>query len=1184
MKNYSKAYIKKIGIGSIVIIVIILSLLYFFNTSQRSTSHKKILELDLSLQSSLKILNFLLTEDNLYGRLYAREKLFLASYEDLKKILLFTQKKSSLAGVSAEIKNIIDVRENAQQFLLEEDILLNYAPLSYNERKSDEVLNIKHLRKDREYLYPKELILNYSPSNLVKVGKDYLFNPKKVVVNSRENISRTHSASNPRRYSIQKSNQPFFEGWRFFVPEDFLSIWFFWDLRQWVKRYEESSLFPIVNGDVVYLRNENRLFCLSKYDGYELWSLDFDNNQGEQYYQTYRHPHQNSFGYEMLVEKARIYTEIRGSFIAINVEDIKSPRILWESSLGQYTVCISPVHVENLIIVGLINAKGELWVVGFNDETGIKKWERYIGLSSFLSPASTLTFVCGRKIYIGSNHGVIICLDALDGSVYWLRKYVPKKYSLFDYWFKEFYNGIFTDQGQLAYDRQFMTINKGFLFLKPRESDFIYFIEAETGELQDSLLVDRQRDTVLSIDDESGIFIGKMNGRWLKDYLLIVKSQTGDLLENFLLADGELKGVFRRNEKFISFKKGDHIYGLDICNRILYDYGDNFPKQGWLVFSDGNVFMIADKQELIFFRNSSKQEKMISSVRRESMALERLQNAIKNARERPEILKELTNYFQDPFFKVQEIVPFVVKNSKQLVSLDWQNFFEKINSIHSNHVITYNNVQMKFGCFLYEKGLIRFALPQKNIPKKDEVGKENVEKLSIVCEQIDMVVPEIISGPKSLNFTLLLSYDQLICINEDGNIRWVSKIFYHPVEDYQTKKKNYKNVGRIYTGNITAYIIDNILITNDQVNVVARNINSGVYQWSMTNSGNDFMEQKKLPVNDMSQLYRKYKVNREFIDKCNIHSYWQGERFFLIHKNVLYQLNPIDGFVKSKIDLPIDNAMSITSDGVMTYAIPAGAGKILSIDTRSYSRQVSKLDFINNPDAYYQIRSAKNYIVIWSDEVLYILKKNDFSLVQRIDLSGFSKPICVVEDNQLILIDVFKMAQCYVFTKSGIFLVWENCFGKDGFDSSVMEKYDYKNQFFYMVNNYLLLSTMKDGFLKMVALQIEDGKLIHEWAFSDLRGSFYSLSNLRQKGNKIYFIASTAVPGDPAGDLHPTKTMTLIFSKLIEIDLATGGSSYLRTLPPVGGLMDSNLKNSILTETQHLYITLSKGFFSMERK
>ena len=169
MKNYSREYIKRIVIGSIAII---LFFLYFLSTSQRSVSHKQILQLDLSRLSSLKTLNDLLIDDNLYKRFYAQERLSLASYDDLRKILLFTLKKPLLAGVSAEIKNIINLREKTQQFLLEEDVLLNRAPLSYNERKSNERLNIKHLKKEREYLYPKELILNYVHSNLVNEGED----------------------------------------------------------------------------------------------------------------------------------------------------------------------------------------------------------------------------------------------------------------------------------------------------------------------------------------------------------------------------------------------------------------------------------------------------------------------------------------------------------------------------------------------------------------------------------------------------------------------------------------------------------------------------------------------------------------------------------------------------------------------------------------------------------------------------------------------------------------------------------------------------------------------------------------------------------------------------------------------------------------------------------------------------
>lgn len=553
-----------------------------------------------------------------------------------------------------------------------------------------------------------------------------------------------------------------------------------------------------------------------------------------------------------------------------------------------------------------------------------------------------------------------------------------------------------------------------------------------------------------------------------------------------------------RNEEdgSFTFKKGVHIYKIDLRNKTIKDLGGNFPETSWLVsFNEGDLVLAKDRTISFFSNKNVDKEK---------------------------------------------------SDSETMISA--------INAVEANN----------------EKD--RDVLKPKNIP----------EKLNIFAEKLYMVVPEVIEGEANQDFALFLNYDQLICMDEDGWIRWISKVFFHPVANGNIEAKHNKNI-RMYADRIKAYVIGNILIVNDMVNVIARDITNGKYLWSMTNSEEDLVTAKELPVKDKTKLFTKYGVDQKFLLSTNIFSLWQGKKLYLTHKNNLYQINPEDGLVVKKMSLPVNGVMSLKSEGDVIYAIPPKPEKIVTINTANDNIRTFTAKFIKDKDSYYDVSITKNRLLVHSDETVYILKKDDLSMEDKLEIASFSKPILVPQDEGFLLIDTFKSIQRHAFRENERFLSWEYELG-NGFDDYVSNFFDNRSRFYFLHNGYVLIPSMKEGFLKIIGLDMDNGNILNEWSIPELSGYFYFLSDFIKEDNKVFFIASTIVPGDPEGPLDPAKTMSLIFPKLVEIDMHSGRHRCVEEFQPVGGLTDGFIRPSGLCDTRNTRVKLSNGFLEIEKR
>ncbi len=504
----------------------------------------KIASLDFS-EASFITLNKSLSQGNLLDYFKVREKLILLSYDDLAAVKERVKENGSLPELSNLLDVILDKMERKESYLLEEDMFINNTPVLQDfpfYEGSVQDYNITALRPYAEHLYFNNLRLKYVKNDLVKKAELLWANRGKI-----ERDNHSERGSTGTKFQIQPFDgisERAVQTWSYILSDDNLSDYLI-SSRQWVKEYEESSLYPVVSGSALIMRNASTIFCIDPLSGKEIWFFKDPRDSGRSLYHTFRRPHINMHGYQLLLADNTIFTELGEKLVALTLKEFYSPRLLWERDLGEYAVCTKPVRNDNRLIVGLINARGELWVSAFNCKDGELQWSTYIGTCSFLSPPCQLSLIKDGQLFLGTNHGVLVSLRLNDGKLIWLREYKPTSYSLFDYWELHF-----SEKNLITYDTQFLEAEGQKIYYKPRESEYLYILDSEEGRLQEAILVDTDSYRILKIEGGRGIFLAGTDKTDKNAEVKIIDLSSGEQIYTKSIKGGALKGVFspRRDE------------------------------------------------------------------------------------------------------------------------------------------------------------------------------------------------------------------------------------------------------------------------------------------------------------------------------------------------------------------------------------------------------------------------------------------------------------------------------------------------------------------------------------------------------------------------------------------------------------------------------------------------------------
>jgi outer membrane protein assembly factor BamB len=503
-----------------------------------------------------------------------------------KKELIDLIRANDADMLEAVVEKIELIEQSKYCYLLNQEIDTDYIPVFEQKPfyKITNSMNIEKLNPAQERLY----FSNINP---------FQYRGKK------ENIFKTED--HPKKQKQGKLNLSEFKDidlqWQALIPEDMKSN-FFYNSRQCFKRYEEPGVVSRVWNDTVIFRNEYQVFGYDLNSGKRKWTISASSNKQMNRYQTFRHPHHNSFGYEFLLSGGCIYAELNGVLVAAKItQSNKQPDVLWEKPLGEYRLATKPFLLSGNICCGIVNSKGEFWFAFFDASTGEIKKTQYVGLSSFFSQASYLDRSNNDKVFLISNHGFMCAIGENKSSVLWLNKFKPKSFSLKDYWLKEQYKSVMIDSSNINFDTQFITdAGENAFFFKPRESDTVYKVNTLTGKIRERIFNDFSETYLLYAIKDKVVFIDRQNNAEKTIYLVDIKSM--QVLYKKKLNNGKLLGcVYSDNNMLL--KIGTQIWGITIENKKIKISQICSPGKGWLVGADKRSIFVVDNKQFKCYRS-----------------------------------------------------------------------------------------------------------------------------------------------------------------------------------------------------------------------------------------------------------------------------------------------------------------------------------------------------------------------------------------------------------------------------------------------------------------------------------------------------------------------------------------------------------------------------------------------------
>lgn len=1179
------------------IILFSCSILAFSYKNSEATleDRKQIISFDLSKDENLIALNNYLCWEDILNYFTIRQKLLSMPYEELIILRERTMKLDSAKELNSLIDKILSKMEEENIFLLKEDIFIDNVPVLTDSpfyKGSVQSFKITDLKAHAEYVYFYNLKLKYKKNTLLKKTETLWINPKEKTGQEEKNRATPRINSSSYNLLVNEANQM----WSYNLKDDNLTDFFFDDLRQWIKRYEESAISPIIYKDTIIMRNEHRLFCTELLSSKEIWSFGDMNKSGREFYQTFRHPHHNPYGYELLLANDVIFTELSGRLVAVTLKDILNPQLLWARDLGEYSVCTKPIQNKEILIVGLINARGEFWICGFDCKLGSLVWNTYIGMSSFLSPVCVTSAIWGDRAFIGTNHGVLVCLNATDGEIIWLKKYIPKNYSLFEYWQRGYYKGAFLDVGSIKYDTQFIEIGDDrSLYYKPRESDYLYILDSEDGQIKEEILIDSDKYYILRAYDGRGIFLKKTTGILENSELKIVELASGKLTYNLVIEGGPLQGINYINRDEILFKVDDNVHFLKVDHNEVIHTEVYVPVSGWLLNAEDR-FLFIGKDRLLFCLDSFNRK--YAYPKNNSYLIEFLEQRekIKNAlaevfqldaesEQATKMRRQLLSNISIFRFSFDQISPIIVDNLERLRHPAWNEFVSEIQKLYGDEVITYQDIEMKFNNFLYAAALIKsYSIKSERHLIREKNHRGIQKSFQVKGEKLFLLPVEVIKGPKFLDFFLLLNNDQLLCVHEAGDIIWSRKVFYYPAVYRNVAFNTDRTRGRIYADDIEAYLYDNILIINDRVNIIAVDVNNGTYIWSMTNKGRAFTKEKQFPPINQDEILRRFGIQLSFVRNIMFNAEFIDDRIITTHGNKIYSIDPKIGFCKQYRKLDIERIRDITASDGYIYLWTFLPDTLKILDKELTTLGESSLDFVMEK-GYPKLFLINNYIMLHvkapSVSVLYVLDKKNATVKNKINLAGNFISVDnlgrhyleVFKDNLLFIVPFQKLLNYHFDNDS---FIANQIFNVQPIDQDVMWiGVGKKSEYYFIVGEQLLLPLKKEGEYFIASIDLRTGERLWERRLDKVNGFFYNLSNCKNINGTINFIISTTSSAG-CGEIYKDginlcrKLLNIhIQSKLFSLNLRNGRIKRIEELP---SMQDGYFRKTALAETKNYLI------------
>jgi len=1120
----------------------------------------KIAALDLLKQEDLVTLNTSLAANGTLGYCKINEKLLPLTYEELQDLVERTDKTPSLKALHALFERALPRPEDI--FLLREDIFINNKPLGDGSPFYRNTLlgaPVTDLKAHAEQVYVNNLKLKSSPHDLVMEKKDLWYGSRVLKPGTDAYLGRKENPQKKFSWTEGQKEESAPKSWSWQLKDDYRhdSLNAQAIVRQFLKHYEESPIQSVIYKNAIITRNAYRLFCLSQTTGKELWSFNPDNS-GQEFYHTFRHPHQNSYGYDFLLSEGVVFSELGGRLTAVDITNVLQPSLKWIKGLGEYVLCTKPAMINGKLICGLINARGELWFCGFDAQTGALDWSKYIGSSSFLAPACTLRAVTNGEVIIATNHGVLVCLASDRGEILWLKKYTPRHYSPLDYWWKGYYKDKFWDTGNLPYDTQFLKrADSSLLYYKPRESSYFYTINSKNGETVQKLYVDPSFLYVLGAYDGKVVFLQKKDSR-----LIVADMRTGTELSNVPIEGGKLNGILYPKESQIIFKVDKTLYSLDLADTHRSLKKISLGEPGWFLGASEQGVLTGENRILKYLRlNSEIDPKTVPVQDQVAVHLddrERVKKEFQKMKKVPESNKQASQLLMDiqrAGFSTNDVFSIVWNNLGCLLEPAWKGFVDGLNSFYGSRVITHQDIQMTLSSFLKGAGLIPQISYQKPAILKAFMNLFIPQKgYQIEIPETSLRPVNIIRGASPADFFILLNNGQMVCVGEKGDIWWERKIFFGPVWSGGNEEDKDRH---LYSDDIEIYLYDNVLIVNDRVNVIAMDVHTGAYLWSMTNKRETLNDESQLPPlkKDWSYEARLYftkhiMMRTEFLDDVLIVSH--GDR--------LYALDPKTGYRKASHPSGLSCVMDMRVVDNRLYVaslIPEMHIKIFDKNLKE-SGDFSSPSEGENKKFWPRLVILPRYMLLHTRSNIHIFDKKNGQLMHTMGIEDFERYYIEPYNDGFIVIAPF-LKTCSYRIRNGIpKKEWE--FPLEPQEQRLMWDFpSFRSAYYYVMTKERILNFIRsrDDYY-VLALDLSTGKVLWQTKLDGIQGRFLNLSNGIQFHGVLQFIMTCVHTGENyTNDLDLTSRLSTnggvlavdVDSALFRLDTQKGKLLQSQRLP-----------------------------------
>ncbi|MCB4792833.1 MAG: PQQ-like beta-propeller repeat protein [Elusimicrobia bacterium] len=1117
-------------------------LLLLILCSQLALSGQNTVEADIPDKDNLLKAEEYLNSNTSLAYLKTRQNYFDLQNKDLLKLSGVIKNDKTLAELSQLIEGIIKEKENESIFNFVEEIFVNNLPASWNlpfyeGQKHD----ISLLSAQGFGLFFNNLKLNYKSQKLLQVDASLWVNEK--IANTGAVLKKQQEFKNIPKIISRENIRPVIQTWSYAVKTTKTDFLYNSNAeRQYIKKYAEGPVSPKFFKGAVIFRDEDRAFCLDALTGEEIWSIAAGIKK-EEFYQTLRHPHHNTSSYDILIEDDILFAVLGGKLVATNLKDILKPKKLWEINLGEYTSATAPVKYKNNIIIGLINERAELWVCSFDINDAVLKWSTYIGISSCFSPPCNLFRVVDDKVIIGTNHKVLICLDPLNGGIFWIKGYTSRKYDLFEFWLNDQYLGRYFDKAFIDFDTQFINNSDNAIYYKPRESNYLYVIGLD-GKTLDELLMDPDKYYLLTALKDKFVFLEKKPES--QTAKLCVLSTDNKKILDLDIEGGELQGVVPLNKNEIFFKTGKTIHYLDIFDVLSHRVfiSDN---NDWLVNANNESLITYNEGKLkcgIYAKKvdgNNNTVRGLLSLRKD--IIEGLQKAVdSNTGPSGEIIDEIN----EQTVSLKGITDFFISNLDRVNKKAWNKTCKKLSETFKDEIITFKETEMRFTNFLIDSGFLESGT-DKNIGFIRANGSTQVESLrpepgdfmshvlTINGTQIGLSPLKVIKGTAFPDIFLAINYDQLLGVNNKGSILWERKSFCNinfPEKELET------------------YLYDNIIILNDKVNIIAIDKNSGQYLWSKTNH----------------ETNKKQYFTNTFASKYTID--FADDRAIVLHNATIFSINPYTGYTYKALN--IENIREIKSDGKFVYSISDAANSIILRTMNKELETVEEVEIdssekLQNND---QVKFAflNDYIAIYRNSKLYLIDKT----TKNINISPLRSGQVFIDGfpgNILYAIEPYKQLIKYDAGRADC-LVWAYSLDK----GKKIVNSDLGNCPYYIEKDRTLLPYYEDNKYYLISVNNDTGKELWRKLLGHTSGNYIHFSNFIEINKDIYFMVSSACNESVDQDKYP---LFNVITRLYAADSDTGAIKLVNEFPFMGNY--TGTQRNILLCTDKLLVATTNG-------